>query len=146
MAKRWKKEEITYLRRYAKTRTLLELTERFRIEAEAVEAKLAELGLKTVDGIGAVNLAEDPAVTLCYQRPRRPPAWPYNLFCMIHGRDRDGVQRKVDVLLRTNNLQDRRSCVLFSRRRFKQRGAMYISPDIAAEANVDATQRHGVSV
>jgi tetratricopeptide (TPR) repeat protein len=67
MAKRWKKEEITYLRRYAKSRTLLELTERFRIEAEQVEAKLAELGLKTVDGIGAVNLAEDPAVKL-YER------------------------------------------------------------------------------
>lgn len=64
MAKRWKKEEITYLRRYAKKRTLLELTERFRIEAEAVENKLAELGLKTVDGIGLVNLAEDPIVQL----------------------------------------------------------------------------------
>lgn len=70
MAKRWKKEEITYLRRYAKTRTLLELTERFRIEAEQVEAKLAELGLKSSDGIGAVNLAEDPAVKL-YERGMR---------------------------------------------------------------------------
>ena len=30
-------------------------------------------------------------VTLCYRRPRRPPVWPYNLFTMIHGRDRDQV-------------------------------------------------------
>ena len=67
MAKRWKKEEITYLRRYAKKRTLLELTERFRIEAEAVENKLAELGLQTVDGMGLVNLAEDPVVQLFEQ-------------------------------------------------------------------------------
>ena len=33
-------------------------------------------------------LADLPFVTLCYRRPRRPPRWPYNLFCMIHGRDR----------------------------------------------------------
>jgi tetratricopeptide (TPR) repeat protein len=64
MAKRWKKEEVTYLRRYAKKRTLVELTERFRIDAEAVEAKLAELGLQTIDGMGMVNLAEDPIVKI----------------------------------------------------------------------------------
>ena len=85
----------------------------------------------------AERLAEDPAVTLCYRRPRRPPAWPYNLFCMIHGRDRIGVQRKVDALLLANDLQDRPSCVLFSCRRFKQRGAMYVSSDTLAEASVD---------
>jgi len=85
----------------------------------------------------AERLAEDPAVTLCYRRPRRPPAWPYNLFCMIHGRDRVGVQRKVDALLIANDLQDRKSCVLFSRKRFKQRGAIYVSSDTAAEANID---------
>lgn len=67
MAKRWKKEEITYLRRYAKRRTLLELAERFRIEAEAIEAKLCELDLKTADGMGKLNLAEDPVVKL-YER------------------------------------------------------------------------------
>lgn len=85
----------------------------------------------------AVRLAEDPAVTLCYRRPRRLPAWPYNLFCMIHGRDRTGVQHKIDALLLENDLQDRSSCVLFSRRRFKQRGAVYVSPDTAAEASAD---------
>src|SRR3982750_4859553 len=38
-------------------------------------------------------LAAAPGVTLCYPRPRRPPAWPYNLFCMIHGRDRGAALR-----------------------------------------------------
>ena len=32
-----------------------------------------------------------PFVTLCYRRPRRLPDWPYNLFTMIHGRDRAQV-------------------------------------------------------
>lgn len=91
---------------------------------------------ETVETI-AERLAEDPAVTLCYRRPRRPPEWPYNLFCMIHGRDRSSVQRKVDALLLANNLQDRRNCVLFSRRRFKQRGAIYVSSDTMTEASID---------
>lgn len=67
MAKRWKKEEVTYLKRYAKQRTLEELAARFRIEAEAIEAKLSELGLKTSDGMGKINLADDPLVRV-YER------------------------------------------------------------------------------
>ena len=85
----------------------------------------------------AGEIARDPAVTLCYRRPRRPPRWPYNLFCMIHGRDRESVRRKVDELLRANGLQDHRSCVLFSRRRFKQRGARYVASGTASEVDTD---------
>ena len=64
-------------------------------------------------------------VTLCYRRPRRLPDWPYNLFCMIHGQDRDAVLGKVAFLVENCQLQDIRHDVLFSRRRFKQRGAIY---------------------
>ncbi len=28
-------------------------------------------------------------VSHCYRRPRRLPAWPYNLFAMVHGRNLD---------------------------------------------------------
>lgn len=73
-----------------------------------------------VDEIGEA-FAEYPFVTLCYRRPRRRPDWPYNLFCMIHGRDRDTVFSQID------ELRDRAGNppmdVLFSRRRFKQHGA-----------------------
>ena len=64
-------------------------------------------------------------VTLCYRRPRRLPDWPYNLFCMIHGRDRATVLRQVQALARDAGLPGLRHEVLFSRRRFKQRGARY---------------------
>ena len=66
-----------------------------------------------------------PFVTLCYRRPRRPPAWPYNLFTMIHGRDRDQVLARVAELVEQCGLQDIPYQALFSRRRFKQRGARY---------------------
>lgn len=64
MAKRWKKEEITYLKRYAKKRTLEELAARFDVEADKVEEKLSELGLKTSDGMGKIDLSDDPQVKL----------------------------------------------------------------------------------
>lgn len=77
-----------------------------------------------VDAAGAV-LAADPAVTLCYRRPRRPPLWPYNLFCMIHGRDRGEVERRIRTLLDAAGLASMPHAVLFSRKRYKQRGARY---------------------
>lgn len=33
-------------------------------------------------------------VSHCYLRPRALPEWPYNLFAMLHGRDRDEVEAK----------------------------------------------------
>ena len=70
-------------------------------------------------------VAATPCVTLCYQRPRRLPDWPYNLFAMIHGRDRTSVLEKVAEINTTHGLNGRPNDVLFSLRRFKQRGARY---------------------
>lgn len=66
-----------------------------------------------------------PFVTLCYRRPRRLPQWPYNLFCMIHGRDREAVLEKYRLIIECCGLQEIPKAVLFSLRRFKQRGAIY---------------------
>lgn len=72
-------------------------------------------------------LAAEPAVTLCYRRRRHLPEWPYNLFCMIHGRDRSGVERAVEELCGRLGIDRHPRAVLFSRRRFKQRGARYVA-------------------
>ena len=64
-------------------------------------------------------------VTLCYQRPRRLPRWPYNLFCMIHGRDRRAVEQLVEEATFDAGLDGLPRDTLFSKRRFKQRGARY---------------------
>jgi DNA-binding Lrp family transcriptional regulator len=42
------------------------------------------------DRLGAEVGALEP-VSHCYCRPRRPPNWPYNLFAMVHGQNRDQV-------------------------------------------------------
>ena len=79
------------------------------------------------DRVTAVGrqLATLPFITLCYRRPRRPPAWPYNLFCMIHGRDRAGVETLIEQASALAGLEGCARTTLFSRRRFKQRGARY---------------------
>ena len=64
-------------------------------------------------------------VTLCYRRPRRGDGWPYNLFCMIHGKDRTNVLAQADLLTASCGLTATPRAVLFSRRCFKQRGAIY---------------------
>jgi DNA-binding Lrp family transcriptional regulator len=77
-----------------------------------------------VERIGR-RLGDIDCVTLCYQRPRRLPDWPYNLFCMVHGQDRDDVLVCISLLVEVLGLGDIRHAVLFSGRRFKQRGARY---------------------
>jgi len=71
------------------------------------------------------SLAEEPAVTLCYRRPRQAPQWPYNLFCMIHGRERAEVEGVIADLRHRHGLSDCAHDVLFSLTRFKQKGARY---------------------
>jgi len=70
-------------------------------------------------------LAEEPAVTLCYRRPRCLPEWPYNLFCMIHGKERGDVEAIIADLRQRHGLDDCPHEVLFSLTRFKQGGARY---------------------
>lgn len=64
-------------------------------------------------------------ITLCYRRPRRLPDWPYNLFCMIHGRSREAVEQQLEQLIKELHLEAIPHEVLFSRRRFKQCGARF---------------------
>lgn len=83
---------------------------------DVADAVTDELGKK---------LGEFDCVTLCYQRPRRLPHWRYNLYCMIHGKDRDQVLSCINEIVEELNLHALQYEVLFSKRRFKQRGARY---------------------
>jgi siroheme decarboxylase len=50
-----------------------------------------------VDALGE-KVGALPGVSHCYRRPRRLPAWPYNLFAMLHGRSRAEVERQAHVI------------------------------------------------
>jgi DNA-binding Lrp family transcriptional regulator len=77
-----------------------------------------------VDEVGE-RLARAGGVTLCYRRPRVPPEWRYNLFCMIHGQARAQVEARIAELRVQLKLSDYACDTLFSLTRFKQGGARY---------------------
>lgn len=91
----------------------------------------------TANGMSVWNVPDDrvrevgermgqiPCVTLCYRRPRQLPDWPYNLFAMVHGSDRDTVLRQVEEIARTLKFENVDHEVLFSAHQFKQCGARY---------------------
>ena len=91
-----------------------------------------------VDAVGQ-QISEFAFVTLCYQRPRRLPLWPYNLFCMIHGRDREAVNEQVDIIAAQCDLDRVPRRILYSRRCFKQRGAAY-------QCKLQDTPARGISI
>ncbi|MGR9014346.1 MAG: siroheme decarboxylase subunit beta [Gammaproteobacteria bacterium] len=76
------------------------------------------------------HISRLPFVTLCYQRPRQPE-WPYNLYCMIHGKDQATVIDQLEQLIDACSLSAFDKEILFSRRCFKQRGAIYRQSTLA---------------
>jgi DNA-binding Lrp family transcriptional regulator len=63
-----------------------------------------------------------PGVTHCYQRPRRPPHWPYNLFAMVHGRDRAETAVQIEAIAARLGPHVRGHAVLYSTRILKKTG------------------------
>jgi tetratricopeptide (TPR) repeat protein len=62
MAKRWTKQDETYLKRYADRKATAELAERFKTDSDTVTAKLQEMGLAAKDSIVPLKLEHDPGV------------------------------------------------------------------------------------
>ena len=76
-----------------------------------------------VDAAGE-RLARCEKVTLCYRR-RTAEGWPYNLFAMVHGRERGAVEAAISHAAQQAGLAGCASAILFSRRCFKQAAARY---------------------
>jgi len=73
-------------------------------------------------------LAAEHGVTLCYRRARAGDDWPFNLYCMIHGRQRIEVEAAVASINRRLRLGGYPHEMLFSLQRYKQTGACYAVP------------------
>lgn len=77
------------------------------------DARIDELGR----AVGSLDF-----VTHCYRRPRRLPAWPYNLFAMVHGRDRLEVAAQLAQIEALLGSACRAHDVLYSSRILKKTG------------------------
>ena len=77
------------------------------------DEKVREYGRR----IGALEF-----VSHAYHRPRHLPEWPYNLFAMVHGRDRGEVLKKSEAIAALLGADNRGHEVLFSTRILKKTG------------------------
>ncbi len=74
-----------------------------------------------VDTLGAQVGALD-FVTHCYRRPRALPAWPYNLFAMVHGASRDECSAKAAQIRALLGAACRGDDILYSTKILKKSG------------------------
>jgi len=77
------------------------------------DARVDELG----EQVGAL-----PGVSHCYRRPRKLPLWPYNLFAMVHGRERSEVERQAQAIRQLLGDACRGSDILYSSAILKKTG------------------------
>ncbi len=74
-----------------------------------------------IDRLGGL-VGSLPFVTHCYRRPRSLPAWPYNLFAMVHGSSRDECAIKAGHIRSLLGAACRSSDILYSTRILKKTG------------------------
>ncbi len=75
--------------------------------------KVKEIGEK----IGSLDF-----VSHCYERPRHEGIWTYNLFAMVHGKDKDTCYERVQIIADMLGEDDRGHEILFSSAILKKTG------------------------
>ncbi len=80
---------------------------------DVADERIAELGRE----VGAL-----PFVSHCYERPRHPPMWPYNLFAMVHARSRTEIEQQVARIGELLGAASRGHDVLYSTAILKKTG------------------------
>ena len=121
----WPVEEVLARLRALKARGALRriaaVPHHYRLGLRANGMSVWDVDDARVDALGAQIGALD-FVTHCYRRPRRLPAWPYNLFAMVHGRSVTEVEEKVARIAEMLGDACRRHEVLYSVRVLKKTG------------------------
>ena len=84
-----------------------------------------------VDDIGP-RMAAFSAVSHCYRRPTYPD-WPYNLFAMVHARNKEACEEAIAALAEDTGLTDPADrAVLYSTYEFKKIRLVYFTPEYRA--------------
>ncbi|MBF0380825.1 MAG: Lrp/AsnC family transcriptional regulator [Magnetococcales bacterium] len=112
---------------------LTKMLERGWIRRIGVVPNHIRLGLKG-NGMSVWNIPDDRIkavgekistlgyVSHCYKRPRDLPEWAYNLFVMVHGRDRSIVSERVDDIAKMLGDDNRGHEILYSSKILKKSG------------------------
>lgn len=113
-----------------------------RIKAMQADGRIRRIGAVpnhyrlgyTANGMSVWDVADDDIqeagklvggldyVSHCYQRPRKLPEWPYNLFAMVHGHNKQEVMEQVAQIAELLGAKVRQHDVLFSSKILKKTG------------------------
>ncbi len=122
---RWKQDKV--LRRF--TTILYHQNAGYNANGMSVwqvpEHRIEEIGTK---------IARFPQVSHCYHRPELPN-WPYNVYGMLHGRNRDEVEQIAKKISEQIGISD--YSILFSIREFKKTSMKYFVPEIEEMEEMD---------
>ncbi len=126
--KRVVEEKIIHTLRYWQQTGLIKrfglITNHYRLGYQSNAMVVWNIPDELIDLVGSQFKASG-LVSLCYQRPRRLPEWPYNLFCMIHSKDKASTIACVEQLVSRYQLKQVPKEVLFTTQQFKQKGGVY---------------------
>ena len=93
----------------------------YRLGVSANGMSVWDVDDKRVEELGE-RIGKLACVTHCYRRPRHLPDWPYNLFAMVHGSDRDEVVAGVGEIAAILGNAARSHDILYSKRILKKTG------------------------
>lgn len=79
---------------------------------------------ENIDKLGHL-IGELDYVSHCYRRPRHLPEWSYNLFAMVHGKNRDEVRDKVQEIASLLGDANQGHDILFSTKILKKTGMRF---------------------
>jgi DNA-binding Lrp family transcriptional regulator len=102
-------------------RRIAAVPDHYRLGYTANGMAVFDVADDAVDALGAAVGALEFA-SHCYRRPRRPPAWRYNLFAMVHARDRAEVEAHVVRIAALLGSACRAGEIIYSTRILKKTG------------------------
>ncbi|MDH5772079.1 MAG: AsnC family transcriptional regulator [Rhodospirillaceae bacterium] len=80
---------------------------------DVADEQISDLGKK----VGTLEF-----VSHCYHRPRHAPRWPYNMFAMVHGKNREEVETRAQEIAKILGSAAKTSDIIYSKRILKKTG------------------------
>ncbi|MDH3280487.1 MAG: Lrp/AsnC family transcriptional regulator [Gammaproteobacteria bacterium] len=117
-------ERITKMLEDGRIRRIGLVPNHYRLGLSANGMAVWDVADDDVDAVGE-QVAALGFVSHCYRRPRLPPVWRYNLFTMLHGKDRHEVRKSVAQIAQMLGDRCAGHDVLFSTRILKKTGLRF---------------------
>ncbi len=115
------KERLQRMKDSGAIRRIAAIPQHYALGIRANGMSVWDVDDRLVDELGK-QVGELSFVSHSYRRPRHRPHWPYNLFAMVHGRNREEVEAQVAEIEKLLGDACRSHDILYSSRLLKKTG------------------------